>query len=782
MRPRSASLWLVLGFLLTAGPAQATPLAPTAAPLPGSTMQAGDGDQDGAPPLTDWAVEQAGGRVVHVGDPNARDNAFTGGSKENAPGEWGITTEPDGVDPAKANIRDAWGTLEQRSGRTFLSLAFARETAQGTTFLTFELNRDARLWDNGRARIPCRTTGDLLISYEPQGNRVEVVVQRWVTSRADPGTGCAAAGKLQDASDLVPNVDVQGALNAAGIANALPGAYGSTIPAGRFGEAGLDLAAALAEALGDPCFAYTSIWMHSRSSTSESSNLQDYVAPERFEARTCAASGTKFFDRDADGVRDAGEPGLARFVIFADYDGDGVRDPAEPFAVTDEDGDYVVDDIRPPAGRYTLREALPTRRRTENWRCSLPGPIAPGPLGCGWGPIDVAQEPHARGRDFGNWYPARLTVRKRLYPATDEGRFDLLVDGAVIVPAAGNGASRTITRPPGTYAVSESAVPPTDPGGYRSSVECKLGTRRAIRRAGLSSSIALLAGDAAVCTFRNVRPTAPAIAIDKVGPASAEAGTTLRYTLYVENVGAVPFPAGAVDVTDADCDAAPALQDKQGPGGTADPSPSTLDPGDVWTYRCSRGTADPGEACATRRVTNTGDVTGTANGTSVTDSSTIGTVLTCPALPTPGGEVSPPGPEVPAGGVAGTASLLRQPSCVRRGSRVIIRGERIASVGLFFAGEAIRGVSVRPLQDRAVIRVRRNFAPGRYRVTVRVRFQRGAGTAPVRLTRTVRVCGPRPAACTARRTISGRARGVTSLLCLAARSWGAVPRAPQAGG
>ena len=31
-------------------------------------------------------------------------------------------------------------------------------------FLTFERNRDARLWDNGRARIPCRTTGDLLVS------------------------------------------------------------------------------------------------------------------------------------------------------------------------------------------------------------------------------------------------------------------------------------------------------------------------------------------------------------------------------------------------------------------------------------------------------------------------------------------------------------------------------------------------------------------------------------------------------------------------------------------
>jgi hypothetical protein len=115
----------------------------------------------------------------------------------------------------------------------------------------------------------------------------------------------------------------------------------------------------LRDAFKDGCLAYTSVWMHSRSSTSESSKLQDYVAPRPLEARTCAAAGTKFFDRDADGARDPGEPGLERFVIFADYDGDGERDAGEPFTVTDDDGHYVLDDIRPPGGSYTLREQLP---------------------------------------------------------------------------------------------------------------------------------------------------------------------------------------------------------------------------------------------------------------------------------------------------------------------------------------------------------------------------------------------------------------------------------------
>lgn len=740
MGRRTLSLLLVLVVVVMVPSARAASLSPTSAPLPGSTFQGGDGDQAAGSGLTDWATEEAAGRVTHAPDPNADDSAFKGGSKENAPGDWGLTTEAGGVNPSKANIRDAWGTLEQPSDRTFLNVAFARETAEGTTFLTFELNRDARLWDNGRAHIPCRTTGDLLVSYEPHGNTVDVVVQRWVTTRADPGSGCAAEGRLEDANDLTPNVDVQGAVNATAIANFLPGANGASIPAERFGEAALDLAAALAGGFGDRCFAYTSAWMHSRSSTSDSANMQDYVAPRRLEARRCAAAGTKFFDRNANGFRDPGEPGLPRFVIFADYDGDGVRDSGEPFAVTDRRGRYLIDDIRPPSGTYTLRETfLPGRRVARRWRCSFPGAVAPGRLGCGHGPINVTTEPYARGRDFGDWFPARLKVVKRLYPADDPGRFDLHVNGGVVVPAAGDGAKRTIRVPPGTYDVSETAVPPTDPAAYKSTVKCK----RGVRRAGTASSIALLAGDRAVCTFYNARLGAPAIAIDKTGPATAEAGTTLRYTLRVENIGTVSIAAGSVDVSDAGCDRPPALQDKPG-----DASPDTLDAGDVWIYTCSRATTAPGDACATRTVNNTGEVSGTANGMTVTDSSTISTVLTCPDTPEPkpGGEVAPPGPDVPSAGVAGEAATSSLPSCLRRGSRVTLRLSRVASVRLFVGGEHIRGVSVRPLASRVVIRVNKDFAPGRYRLTARVRYQPGAGTAPVRLTRTIRVCGRRGAA------------------------------------
>ena len=115
--------------IAVAAPASATVLPPTTNPLPGSSFQGADGNQDDAPSLgfIDWQALQAAGRVVHNPDPSAQDSAFTGGSKEDEPGEWGLTTEPGGVNPPKANILDAWSAVDQPGGNTFLYLGFTRQ-------------------------------------------------------------------------------------------------------------------------------------------------------------------------------------------------------------------------------------------------------------------------------------------------------------------------------------------------------------------------------------------------------------------------------------------------------------------------------------------------------------------------------------------------------------------------------------------------------------------------------------------------------------------------------
>ena len=745
-------------------------------PLAGSAFQGADGNQDDQAPYVDWQGFEAGGRVVHSPDPNAADSAFAGGSKEDKPGAWDLTTESGGVNPAKDNILDAWSAVDQPGADTFLYLAFAREKANGDTFVAFELNRDARLWDNGRARIPCRRSGDVLVVIAAHGNGIDVVLERWITSATDSDTGCATAGHLEQVG-TIPAGSAQGAVNGGPIISRLPGFHlpsSSILDAGLFGETALNLSALLASAFDDRCLAFGSIWMHSRSSESESSNMQDYLAPHALAVHTCAASGVKFFDLDANGQRDAGEPGIPDFLIWADYDNDGQRGVGEPFTETDDQGRYVLDDIRPPGGSYRLREGLLVRRRAiaTSWVCSFPhagtpGGFGDGPgglFGCGWGPIASATTPHARDRDFGNWLPARLTVEKQLWPAGDPGRFDLNVNGVTVLPAAGDGATTTIAVPPGSYDITEAAVPPTNANDYRSTVTCRPTTRRRGRsRAGTGYvGLVLRGGDQATCTFINARAGAPAIAIEKTGPTLATAGDTLHYKLYVTNPGDVRLPAGTVDVRDDTCDDPPALVDKADANGN-DTTPQTLDPGDTWTYECAHRTRAPTAGCSLTAVTNTATAHGAAGDTAVSDDASITTTLNCPGQPpepplpppeppgpqppTPApnpGAGAPPaiaasGPAPPTAGAAAVAGLTVSGGCVSRPSQLQLTGTRISRILAFVSGHLERRETLRILQRRALPLLRLP-APGRHRVSVRVAFDRGSGTPPVTLTRTITIC------------------------------------------
>jgi hypothetical protein len=76
-------------------------------------------------------------------------------------------------------------------------------------------------------------------------------------------------------------------------------------------------------------------------------------------APTVAGSiaGTAFDDTDGDGVRDAGEPPVARRVIWLDLNGNGLRDADEGFQRTDNSGGYRFAGLA--AGTYHVRQELP---------------------------------------------------------------------------------------------------------------------------------------------------------------------------------------------------------------------------------------------------------------------------------------------------------------------------------------------------------------------------------------------------------------------------------------
>src|SRR5262249_47250812 len=144
--------------------------------LPGSSFQGGDANQDTPtlgeqtfctehllPTTHDWQ-NLAG--VINSPDPQAQDTMFSGGNKETAPGSWEIELKAGGVTPGKANILSGWSQADPEPAATFLNMAFEREATTGDTFLTFELNQVKGVWENAKkAKIPCRTTGDILIAY-----------------------------------------------------------------------------------------------------------------------------------------------------------------------------------------------------------------------------------------------------------------------------------------------------------------------------------------------------------------------------------------------------------------------------------------------------------------------------------------------------------------------------------------------------------------------------------------------------------------------------------------
>ncbi len=163
-------------------------------------------------------------------------------------------------------------------------------------------------------------------------------------------------------------------------------------------------------------------------------------------------SGMKFEDLNADGVKDAGEPGLAGWTIYVDYNGNSVLDADEPYAVTDADGKYTITGIKP--GDWTVREVL-----KDGWTCSYPNPCY------------YEEEFYSRaafeGNDFGNWYPATKSGYK-WYDRNGDGIWDEdepaipgwkieLYAGDMLLASThtdGNGYYAFIVKP-GTYTVKE---------------------------------------------------------------------------------------------------------------------------------------------------------------------------------------------------------------------------------------------------------------------------------------------------------------------------------------
>jgi hypothetical protein len=110
----------------------------------------------------------------------------------------------------------------------------------------------------------------------------------------------------------------------------------------------------------------------------------------------------KFEDLNANGVKDAGEPGLAGWTIYVDYNNNGVLDAGEPSAVTGAGGTYTITGTNP--GTWKTREVV-----QAGWTNSFPATSD----AFGRYHEDTFTSGEAEtGNDFGNWI-GEIKIEKR---------------------------------------------------------------------------------------------------------------------------------------------------------------------------------------------------------------------------------------------------------------------------------------------------------------------------------------------------------------------------------
>jgi Tol biopolymer transport system component len=104
--------------------------------------------------------------------------------------------------------------------------------------------------------------------------------------------------------------------------------------------------------------------------------------------------GRAWNDLDGDGVRNAGEPGLAGITVYLDQNGNGQIDEGETRTQTDPSGGYTLAGLA--AGTYTVREA------------PKPGWVRTVPLGDAY-TVPLAADQAVSGIDFARYLPSSIS-------------------------------------------------------------------------------------------------------------------------------------------------------------------------------------------------------------------------------------------------------------------------------------------------------------------------------------------------------------------------------------
>lgn len=276
----TACLALILGGAVAA---QAT--------LSGTTFEGNDGNLIHATGGTDW--DNVSGRNTGIDVPSgSSDNAFGQGTKED---NTAVTVVDGSIPPNKNDLTRFYEASEMGSnGHTYLYLGWERLVNIGNANLDFEINHagtpDFTASKTGPVTL-IRTAGDLLVNYDFAGSGTPTLsINTWLTAAAGNTAGqCFSANTLPCWGNhtTLGSAAAEGAVNTVQVTDPFLPAPG-TLGVGLFGEASIDLTAAGVFPPGT-CQAFGSAFVKSRSSSSFTAELKDFIAPIPVTINNCGS-------------------------------------------------------------------------------------------------------------------------------------------------------------------------------------------------------------------------------------------------------------------------------------------------------------------------------------------------------------------------------------------------------------------------------------------------------------------------------------------------------------
>jgi hypothetical protein len=509
--------------------------------LPGSTFEGNDGNLIHSGANTDW--DNAPNRVTGIDLPSGTaDNSFGQGTKEDDPS---VTVVTGSIPPNKSDLTRFYVGSEFANNSNYLYLAWERSNVLGSANMDFEINKLAQpdLTTAG-AKALNRSAGDLLVTFDFGGSGSPVLgLLRWVTTGAT--SQCFSANALPcwgNRVDLSGLGEAEGAVNSTTVTDPIAG---TSLAAGKFGEAAVNLTAA-GVFPGGTCTAFGSAFLKSRSSASFPAEVKDFVAPQPVNISNCGTIIVHKVTENGDATFNYTTTGGLSPSTFTLSNG-GTRTYSSVVS-----GSYSVTESAPPAG-WTLKSLVCTA--TGSGTSVTPGGATASIAMAGGGVVDCTYTNHTNLSPgiatllSGSSVPVGSTVHDS---ATLSGA-TANAGGTVTYTVYSDNTCTTSYAAAGTRTVTNGVVPDSDPVTFNSAgtfywqaAYSGDANNNAATSACTSETLVVNKRSPSITTSLSATSVPIGTAVHDsatLSGATANAGGTVTYTVYSDNTCTTSYAA-----------------------------------------------------------------------------------------------------------------------------------------------------------------------------------------------------------------------------------------------